>query len=154
MCHEAGQSAFLYTQCILILIISYLATFLGTNSLSVLMCRNAVNQSILKLFQKAEPLIHLLYDECQLLLQTMMRRFLKLEVIEGKAGEGLVEIDVELAPNLLVEIDIGTHTKNALKGVAAEKHKMILLGMKNFFMSSTKYLQSRSPLNNSFTKHC
>jgi len=30
-----------------ILIISYLATFLGTNSLSVLMCRNAVNQSIL-----------------------------------------------------------------------------------------------------------
>jgi len=29
-----------------ILIISYLATFLGTNSLSVLMCRKAVNQSI------------------------------------------------------------------------------------------------------------
>jgi len=29
-----------------ILIISYLATFLGTNSLSVLMCRKAVNQSV------------------------------------------------------------------------------------------------------------
>jgi len=29
-----------------ILIISYLATFLGTNSLSVLMCRKAINQSI------------------------------------------------------------------------------------------------------------
>jgi len=29
-----------------ILIISYLATFLGTNSLSVMMCRKAVNQSI------------------------------------------------------------------------------------------------------------
>jgi len=28
------------------LIISYLATFLGTNSLSVMMCRKAVNQSI------------------------------------------------------------------------------------------------------------
>jgi len=28
------------------LIISYLATFLGTNSLYVLMCRKAVNQSI------------------------------------------------------------------------------------------------------------
>jgi len=28
------------------MIISYLATFLGTNSLSVLMCRKAVNQSI------------------------------------------------------------------------------------------------------------
>jgi len=31
---------------ILILIISYLATFLGTNSFSVLMCRKAVNQAI------------------------------------------------------------------------------------------------------------
>jgi len=47
MCHEAGQAAFfihsyMYLR---ILIISYLATFLGTISLSVLMCRKAVNQS-------------------------------------------------------------------------------------------------------------
>jgi len=49
MCHEADQSAFLYTHLysyLRILIISYLATFLSTNSLSVLMCHKAVNQSI------------------------------------------------------------------------------------------------------------
>jgi len=49
MCHEAGQSTFLHTYIriyLRILIISYLATFLGTNSLPVLMCRKAVNQSI------------------------------------------------------------------------------------------------------------
>jgi len=48
MCHEAGQSAFFIYSCIYlqILIISYLATYLGTNSLSVLMCCKAVNQSI------------------------------------------------------------------------------------------------------------
>jgi len=48
MCHEADQSAFLHTQLYLrILILSYLQRFLhGTNSLSVLMCRKAVNQSI------------------------------------------------------------------------------------------------------------
>jgi len=49
MCHEAGQSAFLHMHsciCLRILIIYYLATFLGTDSLSVLMCRKAVNQSI------------------------------------------------------------------------------------------------------------
>jgi len=62
-------------------------------------------------------------------------------------------IDFEFATNQLVEIDIGPNTKKAFKGVATEKHKMILLGMKNFFMSSTKYLQSRLPLNNSVTKH-
>jgi len=43
----ASQRFFIHS-CIYIriLIISYLATFLGTNSLSVLMCRKAVNQSI------------------------------------------------------------------------------------------------------------
>jgi len=43
----ASQRFFIHS-CIylLILIISYLATFLGNNSLSVLMCRKAVNQSI------------------------------------------------------------------------------------------------------------
>jgi len=41
----ASQRCFIYSCIYLrILIISYLATFLGTNSLSVLMCRNAVIQ--------------------------------------------------------------------------------------------------------------
>jgi len=38
-----SQRFFIYS-CLRILIISYLAMFLGTNSLSVLMCRKAVNQ--------------------------------------------------------------------------------------------------------------
>jgi len=43
----ASQRFFIHSCIYLrILIISYLATFLGTNSLSVLMCRKAVNQSI------------------------------------------------------------------------------------------------------------
>jgi len=43
----ASQRFFIHSCiCIRILIISYLATFLGTNCLYVLMCRKAVNQSI------------------------------------------------------------------------------------------------------------
>jgi len=43
----ASQHFFIHSCIYLrILIISYLSTFLGTNSLSVLMCRKAVNQSI------------------------------------------------------------------------------------------------------------
>jgi len=44
---SASQRFFIHS-CIyvLILIISYSATFLGTNSLSVLMCRKAINQSV------------------------------------------------------------------------------------------------------------
>jgi len=43
----ASQRFFIYSCiCLRILIISYLATFLGTNSLSVRMSRKAINQSI------------------------------------------------------------------------------------------------------------
>jgi len=43
----ASQRFFIHSYIYLrILIVSYLATFLGTNSLFVLMCRKAVNQSI------------------------------------------------------------------------------------------------------------
>jgi len=47
----ASQHFFIHS-CIYLrlLILSYLATFLGTNSLSVLMCRKAVNQLIVWLF--------------------------------------------------------------------------------------------------------
>jgi len=50
--HKTGQSAFLpIHSCIYlrILNVSYSATFLGTCSLSVLMCRKAINQSIVLL---------------------------------------------------------------------------------------------------------
>jgi len=47
----ASQRFFIHSCIYLrILIISYLTTFLGTNRLSVLMCRKAVNQSISLLF--------------------------------------------------------------------------------------------------------
>jgi len=44
MCRVAGQSAFLHKQLYLSTNLDYLATLLGINSLSVLMCRKAVNQ--------------------------------------------------------------------------------------------------------------
>jgi len=48
MCLKPASQSFFIHSCIYlrIFIISYLATFLGTNSLSVLMCRKAINQSI------------------------------------------------------------------------------------------------------------
>jgi len=42
----ASQRFFIHSCIYLRILISYLATFLGTNNLSVLMCRKAVNQSI------------------------------------------------------------------------------------------------------------
>jgi len=51
----ASQRFFIHSCIYLrILIISYLATLLGTNSLSVLMCRKAVNQSIIQLLDDSD----------------------------------------------------------------------------------------------------
>ena len=108
----------------------------------------------LKLFQKREPLVHILHSECSQLLRSVMGRFMKLELIEGKDGGSLAEVNVELADNHLDNIDIGVNSRKALKQIATEKHKLILLGMKNFLMSSTKYLQAKLPLKNAVIKHC
>ena len=43
---------------------------------------------------------------------------MKLEEIEGKYGGTLVEVNVEIAENHLVTIDIGVNTRNALKLIA------------------------------------
>jgi hypothetical protein len=83
-----------------------------------------------------------------------MGRFIKLEVIDGKEGEDLTEINVELVDNHLKDVDIGTNAKKAMKLIQTEKHKLILLGMKSFLLSSTKYLQSKLPLKNTVIKHC
>jgi len=67
-----------------ILIISYLATFLGTNSLSVLMCRKAVNQSIISLnsawrgsgINLLWSLLYILFCNNQVHIMTRMFRFI------------------------------------------------------------------------------
>jgi len=58
MCHEASQSAFLYTQLYLSTNLDHILykTFLGTNSLSVLMCRKTVNQSINQSINQSDKL--------------------------------------------------------------------------------------------------
>ena len=79
---------------------------------------------------------------------------MKFEEIEGKYGGALAEVNVEIAENHLVTIDIGVNTRNSLKLIAKEKQQLILPGMKNFLISSTKYFHSKLPLKNAVIKHC
>ena len=79
---------------------------------------------------------------------------MNLKEIEDKYGGALAEVNAEFAENHLITIDIGVNTRNALKLIAMEKQQLILLVMKNFLISSTKYLQSKLPLNNAVIKHC
>jgi len=101
-----------------------------------------------------EPLVHILHSEGSQFYRSVMGRFMKLELIEGKDGGALAEVNVELADNHLDNIDIGVNSRKALKQITTEKHKLILVGMKNFLMSSTKYLPAKLPLKNAVIKHC
>ena len=48
----------------------------------------------LSIFQKDEPLIHILHTECVSLLQQLMGRFLKADVFSGKSGDEYPQIQV------------------------------------------------------------
>ena len=41
-----------------------------------------------------------------------------------------------------------------MKHIPAEKHKLLILGMKKFLIASAKHLQAKLPLCNSIIKHC
>ena len=109
----------------------------------------------LALFQREEPLIHVLHDQLSELVRKIMKRFLKQTVVQEKSGKALISIDVDLAENILdrqKEMEIGEPTARALKKVRAEQQKRTLMDMQNFYRTSTKYLMSRLPLDNELLK--
>ena len=65
----------------------------------------AVFTPFLTIFQRREPLIHLLYDEWTSLLLRIMGRFIKAETIAQKTGKQLTEVNVELVENQLADPD-------------------------------------------------
>ena len=72
----------------------------------------------LALFQREEPLIHVLHDQLSELVRKIMKRFLKQTVVQEKSGKALISIDVDLAENILdgqKEMEIGEPTARTLK---------------------------------------
>jgi hypothetical protein len=56
----------------------------------------------LKLFQKEEPLIHLLHEEMVELIKSFMRRFFKTECFENKSCSNLEKLDVSKVEKTVV----------------------------------------------------
>ena len=68
-------------------------------------------------FQTEGPLIHVMFNELKKLLVTVMKRFIKSKVIEGKSGNSLLKLDVGKKEIYLPleEIEIGAKTTRLLK---------------------------------------
>ena len=65
-----------------------------------------------KLLQSCSPLVHILYDKLNELLCSVMVKFLKFDLVQGKHGSDLVDLKCDQADNCLpskeMDINMGT----------------------------------------------
>ncbi len=107
----------------------------------------------LKLFQKLEPLAHILYEKLNEQVRLLMLQFITAEVVANKEGSTLQQVDCNKSENWLPtqSIDIGIGTRKAIAEVEKlndEKKKELLLAFRRCVKEATCYLQSRLPLSN------
>jgi hypothetical protein len=88
----------------------------------------------LKMFQKEEPLIHVLHKEMVDLVKSFMRRFMKGACFEGKSS-CLMDVNVTKVEHHLPEklMEIGESARKALQEIPAAKQKLPLMNMKKFW---------------------
>ena len=103
------------------------------------------------LFQKNEPLIHILYDEHNQLLRTLMGRFMRTQ--SYLSVEDLTTIDVEKGELWLHTPEVGADTEIELKKIAKSDRKSFYLGARSFYINCTKYLLNKLPLQNVLLKN-
>lgn len=112
-----------------------------------------VFDGILATFQRQEPLIHVLHDECLQLARKLMLRFMKSEVAELNSKK-LVQVDIQSTdlqlPNSRMEI--GEQTRTTLSTLEPNQQKIPLQGMRAFLQSTTKYLVTRLPIGDTFVR--
>ena len=112
-----------------------------------------VFDAILSTFQRQEPLIHVLHDECVQLVRKLMLRFLKPEVVDGSSKK-LAQVDVQNVDNQLSgsRMEVGEETRRTLSTLQANQQKIPLLGMRAFLQSTSKYLLTRLPITDTFVR--
>lgn len=113
-----------------------------------------VFDKILGVFQKQEPLVHILHNECLQLVKTLMNRFLKRDAFEGKRLRDLLQLDMTnpdiQCPNQ--DLEVGESTRTALAKLNADQRKIPMKGMRSFLQVTTKYLMKKLPLENTFLR--
>ena len=79
----------------------------------------------LKLFQKSEPLVHILFEKLIELVRTMMLKFMKADVLGTKEGQELININCDDTNSWLTSkgIEVGTGTNKALTAVDKDEEK-------------------------------
>ena len=94
-----------------------------------------VFKEFILLFQKECPVVHLLYDNMCSVLLKLMKRFMTEQAIGNKYVSDLTLIECTNVKLQLPEKDIviGTDMRKALKNLAHDQQKYVMLGILSFF---------------------
>jgi hypothetical protein len=104
----------------------------------------------LTLFEKSEPLIHILYEQVNALVRRCMH-ILKPDMIGVKEGVELAAVQCHTTDNWLIstKLDVGAGTKRALQDIAAvENKKKLRMAMRKCLRVTTSYMQEHLPITN------
>ena len=116
-----------------------------------LMSIKPIFDEFLTKFQKEEPMIHLLYPNCEKLLKLIIGRLMRNSVYKDKHGKDLKQVDVEKVEKQLKKDNFKQmqgHKVATLLEKDDSSSTRALLGMKSFYKAVIKYLQDHLPLDN------
>ena len=109
-----------------------------------------VFEQFLLLFQRASPVIHIMYDsKCDILVR-LLRRFMKGQAVEKRYGSDLTSIECQDVKLQLPDksIVIGKGAREALVKLTSEQQRQALLGIHSFMCTTATELQQKLPLKN------
>ena len=108
-----------------------------------------VFEQFLLLFQRASPVIHIMYDSmCDILIR-LLRRFMKGQAVE-MYGSDLTSIECQDVKLQLPDksIVIGKGAREALVKLTSEQQRQAVLGICSFMCTTATELQQKLPLKN------
>ena len=108
-----------------------------------------VFEQFLVLFQRASPVIHIMYDSmCDILVRLL--RFMKGQAVEKRYGSDLTSIECQDVKLQLSDksIVIGKGAREALVKLTSEQQRQALLGIRSFMCTTATELQQKLPLKN------
>ena len=109
-----------------------------------------VFEQFLLLFQRASPVIHIMYDSMCDILVRLLRRFMKGQAVEKRYGSDLTYIECQDVKLQLPDksIVIGKGAREALVKLTSEQQRQALLGIHSFMCTTATELQQKLPLKN------
>lgn len=105
-------------------------------------------------FQSESPKIHVLYEEMNNLIRSVMTQVLKDSVVAKKEGNDLGEIKLDNKDNWkkLSDIEVGMRAKNLIQKVSENDRKLFLMAVRKAVFSTVNYMKTNFPYCNQILK--